>query len=239
MPLGPESLSLDEVERGARIPAFICRTCGVQYSPSEAPPEECLICCDPRQYVGWQGQRWTKLEELAAEGHRIEVREVEPGLYGIGAEPSIGIGQRSLLFTGAGGNVLWDVPGFVDEEAMSAVEGLGGLVAVSASHPHFYGVIAGRTPGVWLARAEDQAAAVGDAEQVVVLPRRQVALPGRVGRRVRRSDRVAGSRSPMAHEAIQSGRVVLGTCDADTRRDPGPDGRTLPGKRRAPLDRRK
>lgn len=101
-----------------------------------------MICSDPRQYVGWGGQQWVTLEELAQAGHTTVVREEEPGLYGIGVEPSVGIGQRSLLVTGTGGNVLWDVPGFVDEAAMSAVEDLGGLVAVSASHPHFYGVIA-------------------------------------------------------------------------------------------------
>jgi hypothetical protein len=78
---------------------------------------------------------------LKAEGHRTEVREEEPGLVGIGVEPSIGIGQRSLLVSGDAGNVLWDVPGFVDEDAMSLVAERGGLVAVSASHPHFYGVI--------------------------------------------------------------------------------------------------
>jgi hypothetical protein len=92
--------------------------------------------------VGWDGQRWATLEELATKGHATVIREEEPGLFGIGVEPSIGIGQRSLLVTGTSGNVLWDVPGFVDEEAMTAVEDLGGLVAVSASHPHFYGVIA-------------------------------------------------------------------------------------------------
>ena len=101
-----------------------------------------MICSDPRQYVGWQGQQWATLEELRAEGHRTEVREVERGLLGIGVTPSLGIGQRSLLVQGAAGNVLWDVPGFVDEAAMKTVADRGGLVAVSASHPHFYGVIA-------------------------------------------------------------------------------------------------
>jgi hypothetical protein len=113
----------------------------VQYAESERPPHECVICTDPRQYVGWEGQQWATLSELVAEGYRTEVREEEPGLYGIGIEPSIGIGQRSLLVVGAGGNVLWDVPGFVDQAAMEMVEQLGGLVAVSASHPHFYGAI--------------------------------------------------------------------------------------------------
>ncbi len=45
---------------------FICVTCGTQYPDSEAPPDECPICLDPRQYVPASGQRWTTLEELRA-----------------------------------------------------------------------------------------------------------------------------------------------------------------------------
>src|SRR5436853_417797 len=62
------------------MPAYICKTCGVQYAPSERPPERCPICEDERQYVGWQGQQWTTMEELIAEGRRNELREEEPGL---------------------------------------------------------------------------------------------------------------------------------------------------------------
>lgn len=124
------------------MPAFICRTCGVQYPDTDRPPSECIICSDARQYVGWGGQEWATLANLADEGHRTVVEEEEPGLIGIGVEPSIGIGQRSLLATSPGGNLLWDVPGFVDDDAMQAVADLGGLAAVSASHPHFYGVMA-------------------------------------------------------------------------------------------------
>ncbi len=101
-----------------------------------------MICTDPRQYVGWSGQLWATLEELAAEGHRTVIRAEETDLYGIGVEPSLGIGQRSLLIKGSEGNLLWDVPGFVDEHAFEAVARLGGLAAVSVSHPHFYGVMA-------------------------------------------------------------------------------------------------
>ncbi|MCJ1908945.1 hypothetical protein [Planococcus ruber] len=33
------------------MPKFICETCGVQYSESETPPTECIICNEERQYV--------------------------------------------------------------------------------------------------------------------------------------------------------------------------------------------
>jgi hypothetical protein len=120
------------------MPAFICRTCGVQYAPSERPPERCPICEDERQYVGWQGQQWTTLEELAAEGRRNQVREEEPGLFSIGTEPSIAIGQRALIVQTPNGNVMWDCISFVDDASIAEVRELGGLSAIAISHPHFY-----------------------------------------------------------------------------------------------------
>jgi glyoxylase-like metal-dependent hydrolase (beta-lactamase superfamily II) len=120
---------------------FICRTCAVQYRSSEQPPPACIICDDERQYVGWQGQRWTTMEELAAEGLRTDVRDLEPGLTGIGTTPSLAIGQRALLVQSDHGNVLWDCPGFLDRAAVDRVRELGGLAGISASHPHFYGCI--------------------------------------------------------------------------------------------------
>ncbi|HEX9854096.1 MAG TPA: hypothetical protein VGC47_02170 [Acidimicrobiia bacterium] len=121
--------------------SFICRTCGHQHAASLSPPPRCAICDDERQYVGWEGQQWTTLAELAEEGHRTELRDVEPGLWGVGVTPALGIDQRGLVVTTPQGNVLWDVPGFVDHEAIERVAGLGGLAAISASHPHFYGVM--------------------------------------------------------------------------------------------------
>lgn len=120
-------------------PAWICRTCGNQHPEHHAPPTCCRICEDPRQYVGWAGQEWTTLDELGLD-HRSEIREVEPGLWGIGVTPSFAIGQRGLVVTTDEGNVMFDVPGFVDDAAFEKVEALGGLSAISASHPHFYGV---------------------------------------------------------------------------------------------------
>ena len=125
--------------------AWICKTCGNQQSPAPQPPANCAICDDPRQYVGWSGQEWTTLDALSREHHSV-VREVEPGLWGVGVEPPFAIGQRGLIVTTPAGNVMWDVPGFVDDAALNAVRDLGGLNAISASHPHFYGVI-----GEWAA----------------------------------------------------------------------------------------
>ena len=122
------------------MPAYICVTCGVQFTPGETPPPNCPICEDERQYIGWQGQRWTTLDEMRAQGHRNEMRDEEPGLTSIGTVPSFAIGQRALLVQTAAGNILWDCQSYLDEETIAAVRALGGVQAIAISHPHFYGV---------------------------------------------------------------------------------------------------
>ena len=122
--------------------SFICVTCGLQQRPTDGPPPSCPICEDERQYVRQGGQAWTTLEELAATGRRIELRELEPGLTGVGIEPSFGIGQRALLVQTPGGNVLWDAVGYIDDAAVGAIEVRGGIAGIAMSHPHFYGVMA-------------------------------------------------------------------------------------------------
>jgi hypothetical protein len=115
---------------------YICATCGVQFTPSERPPEHCPVCEDERQYVGWDGQRWTTLDELRST-HRNEMRD-DLGLTGIGTSPSFAIGQRALLVRSPGGNVLWDCITLIDDATLSAVRALGGVRAIAISHPHYY-----------------------------------------------------------------------------------------------------
>lgn len=122
--------------------AFICRTCGVQYAPSSTPPEHCPICEDERQYVGWNGQQWTTLEELLAEGRRNTFSELEPGLLQLATQPSVAIGQRALIAQTSGGNVMWDCVSLVDESSVNELRARGGLSAIAISHPHFYAAMA-------------------------------------------------------------------------------------------------
>lgn len=119
------------------MPAWICATCGVQYPDTGRPPQCCPICADEREAVGWDGQRWTTAADLAQD-HRVEIREEEPGLIGIGVEPSFAIGQRALLVRTRRGNVLWDCISLLDETARQRITALGGIAAICPSHPHFY-----------------------------------------------------------------------------------------------------
>jgi len=119
------------------MPHFICGTCGAQFAESPEPPESCPICADERQYIGAGGQTWTTMEQLSADRRNV-IREIEPGLRGIGSEPSFAIGQRAMLICTPRGNVLWDCISFLDDETVRAVQAVGGISAIAISHPHYY-----------------------------------------------------------------------------------------------------
>jgi hypothetical protein len=116
----------------------ICRTCGVQYA---APRADCPICSDERQYVGWEGQQWTSLEELRDGSRKGRVEQEGPGVFGVGSDPSLAIGQRALLVQADSGNVLWDMTTYLDDDLVAQINALGGVSAIAISHPHFYGTM--------------------------------------------------------------------------------------------------
>lgn len=118
---------------------FSCFTCGIEHPDTEQPPVSCAICEDERQWVPAAGQRWTTQAELAALGYRCELTELEPDLYALTTAPELAIGQRGLLLRTTGGNLLWEPPGYLDQEAIGAVRALGGVAVVAASHPHLTG----------------------------------------------------------------------------------------------------
>jgi glyoxylase-like metal-dependent hydrolase (beta-lactamase superfamily II) len=119
------------------MPEFICVTCGTQYPEVSLPPEHCVICSEERQYIGWQGQRWTTLEQLRADHHnRLEPEG--PGLVGIGTEPKFAIGQRALHLRTSEGGFLWDCVSLVDDATVATLQALGRITGIAISHPHFY-----------------------------------------------------------------------------------------------------
>jgi hypothetical protein len=123
------------------VDEYICVTCGVQQAATEDPPPACPICEDERQYVPQGGQAWTTRARMRDAGYRIELRDLEPGLTGVGLAPSFGIGQRALLVQTPGGNFLWDCVGYLDGEAVESIAALGGIAGLAMSHPHFYGTM--------------------------------------------------------------------------------------------------
>jgi glyoxylase-like metal-dependent hydrolase (beta-lactamase superfamily II) len=108
----------------------------MQYPPSGKPPASCPICEDVRQYVRWEGQSWTTLDQLR-KSHTARLED-DHGLLGIGTKPSFSIGQRALLVPAAGGNILWDCSALIDEAIIGEIKARGGLAAIAISHCHYY-----------------------------------------------------------------------------------------------------
>src|SRR5258708_13091645 len=134
--LGCDGRSGSEYKKVMGTDLPICRTCGVEYGAECA---DCPICLAERQYVGWDGQQWTTLAELRADGHRGRIEEEGPNVVGVGASPPTAIGQRALLVRTPAGNVLYDVISYIDDELIARVRELGGVSAIAISHPPFYG----------------------------------------------------------------------------------------------------
>jgi hypothetical protein len=116
---------------------YLCVTCGIQFRATEQPPAHCPICEDERQYVGWDGQRWTTLAQMRGK-YKNTFKEEEPGLHSIHTRPKIGIGQRAFVVQTPRGNLLWDCVPQLDDATIAAVKVLGGLAGIAVSHPHYY-----------------------------------------------------------------------------------------------------
>jgi glyoxylase-like metal-dependent hydrolase (beta-lactamase superfamily II) len=114
----------------------MCATCGTQFDEQPAPPAECPVCVDERQYVPPDGQQWTTLEELATT--RSVRIETDGDLLGVGIAPSFAIPQRALHVQTDAGNILWDCTSLVTQSAVDALAARGGVDRIVISHPHFY-----------------------------------------------------------------------------------------------------
>jgi hypothetical protein len=119
------------------MPNFICVACGTQYSSCEAPPGDCQICADERQFVPASGQSWTALEGMR-KAHSNKFRRLATSLTTIETTPVFGIGQRAFLAQTTAGNVLWECIALIDDATIDVLKGLGGVDAIAISHPHYY-----------------------------------------------------------------------------------------------------
>ena len=115
---------------------FLCETCGTQFAPSDAPPAACPICEDERQYVGWKGQRWITMADLAASRQARIQRDHD--LLCVGTKPGFAIDQRALVLPTASQRILWECVSLVTDEAVEAITRDGPIDLIAISHPHFY-----------------------------------------------------------------------------------------------------
>lgn len=120
---------------------YMCQACGVQFEASENPPEICPICSDDRQFVPWDGQKWTTLATLQ-KNHANQIQKVEKGIYTLQTTPGFAIGQRTIFIQTEQGNILWDCISLIDETTVELLNHLGGVDAIAISHPHYYSTMA-------------------------------------------------------------------------------------------------
>jgi glyoxylase-like metal-dependent hydrolase (beta-lactamase superfamily II) len=96
-----------------------------------------MICSEERQYIGFNGQQWTSIDDLRREcANTFHPRE--DSLTAILTQPGFAINQRAFLVETAGGNILWDCVALLDDAVMEFVRDRGGLSAIAISHPHYY-----------------------------------------------------------------------------------------------------
>ncbi|MCB9992450.1 MAG: MBL fold metallo-hydrolase [Hyphomicrobiaceae bacterium] len=122
-------------------PTWFCKTCATEYPAGATPPEACPICEDERQWVPADGQQWVAGDELAR-NHANDIRELEPGLFGIGVAPAFAIGQITFFIPGENGGILWDGVPLLDDRTIGWLNARGGVRAMVMSHPHLYGALA-------------------------------------------------------------------------------------------------
>ncbi len=120
------------------MPNYICVTCGTEFPASKVPPNRCSICDEERQFVGWDGQKWTTLKRMESKGYKNQIRILEKNLYQIVTRPEFAIGQRAFLLRTSEGNLLWDCLTYLDKSTIGAVRKLGGIRSIAISHPHYY-----------------------------------------------------------------------------------------------------
>ena len=96
-----------------------------------------MICTDERQFIPASGQSWTTLERLR-NAHSNKFRRLAAGLTTIETAPEFGIGQRAILARTPAGNVLWDCVALIDDATVDLLKGLGVVVGIAISHPHYY-----------------------------------------------------------------------------------------------------
>lgn len=141
---------------------WICATCAVETDDLPEPPGPCAVCEDERQWVPADGQRWTTLRQARAAGTRITVEEVETDLWGLRAEPEVGIGQQTMVVRVPEGVLLFDCVGYIDDAAVEP----GALSRADAG------------------RGGEPSAHVRRADGVGPRPRRRAGARGRARRRV-------------------------------------------------------
>lgn len=130
-----------------------CRHCGHWHLWfAGRTPDACLVCSDVRNALPDDGFVFATTDEVEAE---VESRwfEAMPGVWGFTTRPSFGLGSIGWLIQKApvdgtpdragagGGNVAFEAAAWYRRDALDRIAALGGIGALSCSHPHGMGAL--------------------------------------------------------------------------------------------------
>ena len=118
---------------------FACSNCG-HWQMYFAVPPHCPICSDVRNDLPEDGWDFRTPQQLAPtlQHHR---REVIPGVWEFWTTPRFGLDSHGWLLLEPDGNVAFEAAPFYDADSLDAIERLGGIAVLAASHPHGYGAL--------------------------------------------------------------------------------------------------
>ncbi len=118
---------------------FACSNCG-HWQMHFAVPPHCPICSDVRNDLPEDGWDFRTLDQVRST-LRYHRREVIPGVWEFWTTPRFGLDSHGWLLTGPDGNVAFEAAPCYDDDALDAIERLGGIAILGASHPHGYGAL--------------------------------------------------------------------------------------------------
>jgi glyoxylase-like metal-dependent hydrolase (beta-lactamase superfamily II) len=118
---------------------FLCTNCGY-WRRLPSPPAECPLCLDFRHAPPEDGWAFLSEDEVAARTTTTWT-EVEPGRWRFDSSQRFHIGPSGYLLEHPDGNVCFEAPNWLSDDALDFMASLGGVAVATASHPHVYGAL--------------------------------------------------------------------------------------------------
>lgn len=118
---------------------YACENCGF-WQRYFAEPPSCPVCTDVRNDLPEDGWSWLAAAE-AAGGYGGEVRQLSDGFYEAVTTPGLGLAGRGWLTIRDGVNVAFEAAPYYAASMLDAIEALGGIQRLAASHVHGYGAL--------------------------------------------------------------------------------------------------
>ncbi len=118
---------------------ILCTNCGY-WRRLPSLPHDCPVCLDHRHAPPEDGWAFLTEAEVAAQATTTWT-EVEPGLWRFDASERFHIGPSGYLIEHPEGNVVFEAPNWLSDDALDFMADRGGVAHATASHPHVYGAL--------------------------------------------------------------------------------------------------